>query len=72
MREIYDACMRTNAISSKPTRRWRRYRLEPASLGKPLPGIDLDKALQLADSLDPEIGARTSGPQLSDVLVRRP
>jgi hypothetical protein len=30
----------------------RRYRLKPASLGQPLPGIDLDKALQLADALE--------------------
>lgn len=32
----------------------RRYRLKPASLGGVLPGIDLDKALQLADSLEDE------------------
>ena len=30
----------------------RRYRLKPASLGQPLRGIDLDKALQLADSIE--------------------
>ena len=29
-----------------------RYRLEPASLGQPLPGISLDKVLQLADALE--------------------
>lgn len=32
----------------------RRYRIEPSSLGGVLPGIDLDKALQLADSLEDE------------------
>jgi len=30
----------------------RRYRLKPASLGGPLPGIDLDKALGLAGTLE--------------------
>lgn len=30
------------------------YRLRPASLGIPSPGIDLAKALQLADSLEDE------------------
>jgi len=30
----------------------RRYRLKTASLGQPLPGIDLDKALQLSESLE--------------------
>ncbi|MGE5344417.1 MAG: hypothetical protein ACM3JH_00545 [Acidithiobacillales bacterium] len=30
----------------------RRYRLKPASLGGPLPGIDLDKALGLSGTLE--------------------
>ena len=30
------------------------YRLEPSSLGPPYPGLNLDKALNLADSLDDE------------------
>jgi len=30
----------------------RRYRLKTSSLGQPLPAVDLDKARQLADSLD--------------------
>ena len=30
----------------------RRYRLKPASLGGPLPGIDLDKALSLSGTLE--------------------
>lgn len=30
----------------------RPYRLKPSSMGDPLPGIDLDKALQLSDSLE--------------------
>ena len=32
----------------------KRYRLRPASLGEVLPGITLDKALRLADSLEDE------------------
>jgi hypothetical protein len=34
------------------------YRLEPASLGGVSPGVDLDRALQLADALDDEALAR--------------
>ena len=30
----------------------RTYRLEPASLGRPLRNVDLDKALRLADGLE--------------------
>ncbi len=36
----------------------KRYRLEPAALGGVLPGIDLDKALSLADALEDEGIAR--------------
>lgn len=32
----------------------RPYRLKPVSLGGPRPGIDLDKALRIADALDDE------------------
>lgn len=35
----------------------KRYRLKPASLGV-APGVDLDKALRLADTLDDEGAAR--------------
>lgn len=34
------------------------YRLKPASLGGVLPGIDLDRALRLADALEDEATAR--------------
>lgn len=36
----------------------RPYRLEPVSLGGVVPGIDLDRALRLADALDDEALAR--------------
>jgi hypothetical protein len=40
------------ATSRKPAP--RRYRLKPASLGGVAPGIDLNKALRLADALEDE------------------
>jgi len=46
--ETLHACLNAR----KTPRRPRRYHLEPASLGQPLAGIDLDKALRLADSLE--------------------
>ena len=36
----------------------RRYRLRPASLGGVVPGIDLDKALRLAEALEDDAIAR--------------
>ena len=36
----------------------RRYRLKPVSLGGVVPGIDMDKALRLADALEDEGIAR--------------
>lgn len=30
----------------------RRYRLEPSHMGGPLPGVDLERALRLADALE--------------------
>ncbi len=39
-------------LGARRARKPRPYRLKPASLGGPLPGIDLDKALELADSLE--------------------
>ena len=36
----------------------RRYRLKPVSLGGVLPGIDLDRALRLADALEDEAVAK--------------
>ena len=36
----------------------RRYRLTPVSLGGVMPGIDLDKALRLAEALEDEAVAR--------------
>ena len=39
-------------LSAQEAPKARRYRLKPASLGQPLSGVDLDKALQLVDALE--------------------
>ena len=36
----------------------RRYRLKPVSLGGVVPGVDLDKALRLAEAIEDEAIAR--------------
>ena len=36
----------------------RRYRLSPVALGGVVPGVDIDKALRLADALEDEAIAR--------------
>jgi hypothetical protein len=51
-KQVVNETLHAGLSAQKGTRRVRRYRLKPASMGQPLPGIDLDKALQLADSLD--------------------
>lgn len=45
------------AAGGEPPRR-KRYRVAPARLGGVRPGIDLDKALRLADALEDEAIAR--------------
>lgn len=39
-------------LSRTGSGRPRRYRLKPSSLGGPLPGVDLDKALRLSGTLE--------------------
>jgi len=51
-KQVVNETLHAGLDARKSARRPRRYRLEPSSLGDPLPGIDLDKALQLADSLE--------------------
>ena len=41
-----------NGLQQKAVRKPKAYRLKPASLGAPLPGVNLDKALLLADELE--------------------
>jgi hypothetical protein len=46
-------------LSAPAARRSRRSKVKPAALGGVLPGIDLDKALALADAIeDQELAAK--------------
>ena len=51
-KQVVNETLHAGLIAREAPRRARRYRLKPASLGQPLSGINLDKALQLADSLE--------------------
>jgi plasmid stability protein len=56
-KEVVDETLRAGLATRGRAPRPRGYRLEPASLGRVRPGIDLDKALELSDRLeDEEIG----------------
>lgn len=45
-------------LAATEARKPRPYRLKPASLGGPLPGIDLDKALRVSAAIEDEEIAR--------------
>jgi hypothetical protein len=52
-KEIVNTTLRAGLVAStQPSP--KPYRLEPVSLGRAMPGINLDKALSLADSLEDE------------------
>jgi len=57
-KEVVNDSLRRGLASRRKTTRSRPYRLKPVSLGGPLPGVNLDKALQLAEVLEDE-GIRT-------------
>ncbi len=51
LKRVVNEALRAGLIArSKPTA--RRYRLTPVSLGGVVPGIDMDKALRLAEALE--------------------
>jgi len=50
-REVVNEALR-NGLKDAGRRPPRRYRLRPARLGGVLPGIDLDRALRLADAVE--------------------
>lgn len=54
---VVNEAIRAGLARAQPPRR-RRYRLKPQSLGGVLPGFNLDKALQLAATLEDEGIAR--------------
>jgi hypothetical protein len=45
-------------LAARKQKTARRYRLTPVHLGGVVPGIDLDKALKLADAIEDEALAR--------------
>ena len=51
-KQVVNETLHAGLDARKGPRKARHYRLTPASLGQPLPGIDLDKALDLADALE--------------------
>ena len=52
-KEIVNESLRAG-LSARSSRKPRPYRLKPAALGDVRPGIDLDRALRLADQLEDE------------------
>jgi plasmid stability protein len=52
--EEVNRLLRSALGTESADRQPRPYRLKPASMGGPRPGIDLDKALRLSDALDDE------------------
>jgi hypothetical protein len=57
-KEVVNETLRAG-LSARQVPRAKPYRVKPASLGDVLPGINLDKALALADALeDQEIAAK--------------
>jgi hypothetical protein len=53
-KSVVNATLRAGLAVGRLPPKAKPYRLEPASLGGVLPGIDLDKALRLADALEDE------------------
>jgi len=51
-KQVVNETLHAGLSALKAPPKARRYQLKPASLGLPLPGIDLDKSLQLADALE--------------------
>ncbi len=52
--EVVNRALRAGLAVEESPRKPRPYRVKPVSLGSPRPGIDLDKALRLADALEDE------------------
>jgi hypothetical protein len=52
LKQVVNETLRAGLSAQKAPARVSRYRLKPSSLGQPLPGIDLDKALKVADALE--------------------
>ncbi len=57
-KEVLNETLRAGLQAQQSPPRAKRYRIRPTSLGGVLPGIDLNKALHLADALEGEAIAR--------------
>ncbi len=53
-KQVLNETLRAGLQAQQAPPQARRYRLRPNSLGGVVPGIDLDKALRLADALEDE------------------
>ena len=56
-KRVVNEALRAGLAAARAPRRAREYRLEPASMGALRPGVNLDKALRLADELEDVIVA---------------
>jgi hypothetical protein len=61
-KQVVNTSLRDGLAAAKAPAACKRYRVVPASLGGVHEGVDLDKALQLADALDDEALARKLEP----------
>ena len=57
-KQVLNETLRAGLQAQQAPPKSRRYRLRPKSLGGVVPGIDLDKALRLADALEDEVIVR--------------
>ncbi len=53
-KEVVNESLRRGLASRRAAPKARPYRMKPVSLGGPMPGVNLDKALQLAEILEDE------------------
>jgi len=56
-KQVVNETLQKELLASE-SRKPRAYRLKPASLGGPLPGVDLDKALRLSAAIEDDEIAR--------------
>lgn len=57
-KQVVNETLRAGIAAGRASVKARPYRLKPASLGGVLPGVNLQKALRLADALEDEEIAR--------------
>jgi hypothetical protein len=57
-KQLLNETLRAGLQAQQAPPRPKRYRIRPKALGGVVPGLDLDKALRLADALEDEAIAR--------------